>query len=132
MQFSIAFLLWLTAVCAFVLGIAIWTPCFFNPVLAAAIATLLTIAHRRGKRALWCALIFGVATTAIAYGDWRVNVARFPPDLWDHAGSVFEALFFAIIGLAGGLRLATLPSNRKQMNSPKNTEPWPSQVSHDG
>jgi hypothetical protein len=130
-QFSIAFLLWLTAVCAFVLGIAIWTPCFFNPVLAAAIATILTIAYRKGKQALWCSLIFGTATTAVAYGDWLVNVVKLPPDKFDHPVSVFESLFFAIIGLAGGLSLATLPSKRKQMSPPEKTERRPSQVPHD-
>ena len=116
-QFSIAFLLWVTTVCAFVLGMAVWTPCFFNPVLAAAIATLLTIAYRKGKQALWCSLIFGTATTAIAYCDVLVNVVRLRPEPLEHAASVFEALLFAIIGLAGGLSLATLPSN-DQSNSP--------------
>ena len=110
------------AVCAFVLGIAIWTPCFFNPVLAAAVATILTIAYRKGKRALWCSLIFGTATIAVAYGDWLVNVVRLRPDRFDHAGGVFEALFFAIIGLAGGLWLATLPSNYKRMRPPGRNE----------
>lgn len=102
MQFSIAFLLWLTTVCAFVLGTAIWTPCFFNPVLAVVIATILTIASRKGKQALWCSLIFGAATTAVACVDWRVNVAGFLPDEMEHAGGVFEVLLFAIIGLTGG------------------------------
>ena len=131
-QFSIAFLLWLTAACAFVLGIAIWTPVFFiNPILAAAIAAIIASACRKGKLALWCALIGGTATIAVAYVDWRVNVARFPPDEMEHAESVFEALFFAIIGLTGGLSLATLPSNYKKMSPPKRTEYPPSQVSQD-
>lgn len=131
LQFSIAFLLWLTMVCAFVLGIAIWTPCFFNPVLAVAIATILTIAYRKGKQAIWCSLIFGAATTAIACGDRIIDVATHYTDLTDHAISVFEALFFAIIGLAGGLGLATLPSNRERMSLPNNAEQRSSQVSHD-
>jgi len=131
MQFGIAFLLWLTTVCAFVLGMAIWTPCFFNPVMAAAIATILTIAYRKGKQALLCSIIFGAATTAIAYGDWLVNVARLRQDRLEHAGGVFEALFFAIIGLAGGLWLATLPSNYKRMRPPEKTERQRSQESHD-
>jgi hypothetical protein len=121
-QFSIAFLLWLTAACAFVLGIAVWTPCFFNPVLAAAIATILTIAYRKDKQALWCSLIFGTATIAVAYGDWLVNVVRLRPNRFDHAGGVFEALFFAIIGLTGGLTLATLPSNSRKQRPPQYTE----------
>ncbi len=130
-QFSIAFLLWLTAAFAFVLGIAIWTPCFFHPVLAAAVATILTIAYRKGKQAFWCSLIFEVATIGIAYGDWLVNVARYPPNELDHASSVFEALLFAIIGLAGGLSLATLPSNYKKTNPLEKTEHPPSEVSQD-
>ena len=49
MQFSIAFLLGLTAACAFVLGTATWTPCSLNPVLATAIAAILTIALPNGQ-----------------------------------------------------------------------------------
>jgi len=131
-QFSIAFLLWLTAACAFVLGIAIWTPYFFiNPVLAVAIAVIIASAYRKGRLALWCSLIGGVATTAVAYVDWLVHVAGSPPIAAEPAGSVFAALFFAIIGLSGGLWLATLPSNYKRMRPPEKTERQPSQVSQD-
>ena len=130
-QFGIAFLLWLTAACAFVLGIAVWTPCFFNPLMAAAVAAIITVAYRKGRQALWCSLIFGAATTTIAYGDWLVNVARVPPDQIEHAESVFECLLFAIIALAGGLQLAALPSNSKRLSPPEKTEQQPSQESQD-
>ena len=130
-QFSIAFLLWLTAACAFVLGIATWTPCFFNPVLAAAIAAIVTAAYRKGRVALCCSLVGGAATTGAACLDWILNVARHCPDWVEPAGSVFEALLFAIIGLAGGLALATLPSNYKKMNPLEKTEHPPAQVSQD-
>ena len=64
-------------------------------------------------------------TTAIAYGDWLLNVARVPPDWREHAASVFEALLFAIIGFAGGLSLASLPSNREKVNLARKTEQHP-------
>jgi len=131
MQFSIAFLLGLTAACAFVLGTATWAPCSLNPVLATGIAAILAIAYQMGKQALRCSLIFGVATTAIACGDRLVDVVRFGPSEAEHTVSVFEVLLFAIIGLAGGFWLATLPSNREQMNPPEETEHRPSQVSQD-
>ncbi len=130
-QFSIGFLLWLTTGWAFVLGMAIWTPCLFNAVLAAAIVIILSVAYRKGKQALCCCLIFAAVTTAIAYGDWLVNVVRLRPDPLDHAVSLSEALTFAIIGLAGGLSLAMLPSNYKSPIPPPKTEHPPSQVSHE-
>jgi hypothetical protein len=121
-QFSIAFLLWLTAVCAFVLGIAVWTPCILNPLLAAAIAAIIASAYRKGRRALCCSLIFGAAATAVAYGDWLVNVARFPNHREEHVISVSAALVFAIIGLVSGSWLAGLPSNYKKLSPPEKTE----------
>ena len=114
-EFSIAFLLWLTAACAFVLGIAVWTPCLLNPVLAAGLVAIVASAYRKGRPVFWRSLVLGVTTTAIAYGDWLVHVAKHSPEWTEPAISVFEALLFAIIGLGGGLALSSLPSNRRML-----------------
>src|SRR5271157_5184631 len=126
-QFSIAFLLWLTAACAFVLGIATWVPSFLDPAMAAVIAVIITLAYRKGTLALRCSLVGGTATTVVAFIDWCVNVATLRPSSRDPVIDVFEALLFAIIGLLGGLGLATLPSNREKVSPPQNAEQRPSQ-----
>ena len=74
LQFSIAFLLWLTMASAFVLGIATWTPesLVLLP-LAAAIPAIITWAYRRGRRAFGVSIIGGAVATGIAYGDWFVH-----------------------------------------------------------
>ena len=79
MQFSIAFLLWLTAACAFVLGIAVWTPCFFNPILAVGIVTIATIAYRKGKRAFRSSFAGCLILTSVSFVDWLIHVVRLPP-----------------------------------------------------
>ncbi len=130
-QFSIAFLLWLTAACAFVLGIAVWTPCLLNPVLAAGLVAIVASAYRKGRPVFWRSLVLGVTTTAIAYGDWLVHVAKHSPEWTEPAISVFEALLFAIIGLGGGLAFSSLPSNRRMLRRDQKTERQPVQALQD-
>ena len=128
-QFSIAFLLGLTAACAFVLGIGTWMPCFVHPAMAATVAAIIAWAYRRGRLAFRCSLIGGTATLAVAFIDWVVNVARLPSFFMEPLISVGEFLLFAIIGLVGGLCLASFPGSNQKMSPPKNTEEPPSQVS---
>jgi len=52
-RFGISSLLGLTTASAFVLGIAVWTPSFFNPMLATGIAAIIAVAWRKGWRVLW-------------------------------------------------------------------------------
>jgi hypothetical protein len=131
-QFSIAFLLWLTAACAFVLGITTWTPT--SAVLlpfAAAVPALIVWAYRRGRRAFLSSIIGGAAMTGLAYADWRVHVAGFPPDAGEPVVSIFVFLMLAIIGLIAGLVLAISADKYERSKLPRNTE-RPSQVSRDG
>ena len=51
--------------------------------------------------------------------------------LTEHAASVFEVLLFAIIGVTGGLSLARLPSNCKNLSPSGKMEQPPSQVLRD-
>ena len=71
LQFSIAFLLGLTAACAFVLGIATWIPSL--SVFAAAIPAIIAWAYRRGRRAFRFSIIGGAAMTGVVYADWLAH-----------------------------------------------------------
>jgi F0F1-type ATP synthase membrane subunit c/vacuolar-type H+-ATPase subunit K len=131
-QFSIAFLLGLTAACAFVLGIVTWTPTSLVLLpLAAAIPAIITRAYRRGRRAFGVSIIGGAVATGIAYGDWREHVARLPPVSEEPEASIFVFLMLAIIGLLAGLVIAALVDKYERTNLPQNSERQASQVSQD-
>jgi len=128
-QFSIAFLLWLTAACAFVLGIATWTP--YLSVLAAAIPAIITWAYRRGRRAFRFSIVFGAAMTGVTYGDWRMHVTGLPRGAGEPGESVFVFLLLAILGLLAGLAIEAAVDKYERTNPPQRTERQPPLVSQD-
>ena len=127
-QFSIAFLLWLTAACAFVLGIATWTPTsrVLLP-LAAAVPATIVWAHRCGRRAFCWSIIGGTIMSGLAYGDWLVHVARFRPGPAELAESILVFLVLAIAGLLAGLALAVSIEKYEREHLPRRTEQQPRQ-----